>query len=137
MCPERYKNEPMVSDHFLFRVRAWKLPAWLLEKLGTIQPGPLTATHEDIRGTLKMLPVSPTMVPMSAAEILNELPKLTSAELQHIHERILELEEAQQIEETPELLAAVDEGLRSLENERTYTLDEARAKITDWTSKSS
>ena len=31
---------------------------------------------------------------MSAAEILDELPKLTPAELQHIHERILELEEA-------------------------------------------
>ena len=74
---------------------------------------------------------------MSAVEILNELPKLTPVELQHIHERILELEEAQEIEETPELLAAVDEGLRSLETERTYTPDEMRAKIAQWTSKSS
>ena len=30
---------------------------------------------------------------MSAAEILQELPKLTPAELQHIHESILELED--------------------------------------------
>ena len=74
---------------------------------------------------------------MSAAEILDELSKLTPVELQHIHERILELEEAQNVEETPELLAAVDEGLRSLESERTYTPDEARAKIAQWTSKSS
>ena len=56
---------------------------------------------------------------MSATEILDELPKLTPVELQRIQERILELEEAQEIEETPELLAAVDDGLRSLENEPT------------------
>ncbi len=74
---------------------------------------------------------------MSAAEILNELPKLTPLELQHIHARILELEEAQEVEETPELLAAVDEGVRSLASERTYTPDEVRAKIAQWTSKSS
>ncbi|MHA3772354.1 hypothetical protein ACXR0O_12545 [Verrucomicrobiota bacterium sgz303538] len=74
---------------------------------------------------------------MSAAEILDELPNLTPRELQRIHERILELEEAQEVEETPELLAAVDEGLRSLENEPTYTPDEVRAKIAQWTSRSS
>ena len=74
---------------------------------------------------------------MSTAEILEELPKLSPVELQHIHDRILELEEAQEVEETPELLAAVDEGLHSLENERTYTPDEVRAKIAQWTSKSS
>jgi len=74
---------------------------------------------------------------MSTAEILNELPKLTPTELQHIHERILELEEAQEVEETPELIAAVDTGLRSLESERTYTPDEVRARIAQWTSKSS
>ena len=74
---------------------------------------------------------------MSAAEILSELPKLTPLELQHIHERILELEEAQGVDETPELLAAVDEGVHSLENERTYSPDEVRAKIEEWTSKSS
>ena len=74
---------------------------------------------------------------MSAAEILDQLPKLTPAELQNIHERILELEEAQEVEETPELLAAVDGGLRSSESEPTYTPDEVRAKIAQWTSRSS
>jgi hypothetical protein len=73
---------------------------------------------------------------MSAAEILDELPKLTPVELQCIQKRILELEEAQEIEETPELLAAVDEGVRSLENEPTYTPDEVRARIAQWTSRS-
>jgi len=74
---------------------------------------------------------------MSATDILDELPKLTPTELQRIHERILELEESQEVEETPELLAAIDEGLRSLENEPTYTPDEVRARIAQWTSKSS
>ncbi len=74
---------------------------------------------------------------MSAAEILDELPKLPIEELQRIHERILELEEAQEVEETPELLAAVDEGLRSLEREPTYTPEEVRRKIAQWTSRSS
>jgi len=74
---------------------------------------------------------------MSAAEILSELPKLTPVELQHIHDRILELEDAQGVEETPELLAAIDEGLRSAESEPSYSVDEARAKITEWTSRSS
>jgi hypothetical protein len=62
---------------------------------------------------------------------------LTPLELQRIHDRILELEEAQEIEETPELLAAIDEGQRSLETEPTYTLDDARLKIAQWASKSS
>lgn len=74
---------------------------------------------------------------MSAAEILDELQKLTPAELQLVQERILELEERQEVEETPELLAAIDEGLRSLESEATYTAEEVRAKIAQWTSRSS
>ena len=73
---------------------------------------------------------------MSAAEILNELPKLTPVELQRIHERIIELEEAREIEETPELLAAVDEGLRSAESEPVYSTEEVRAKVAEWISKS-
>jgi hypothetical protein len=48
--------------------------------------------------------------------------------LQRIHERILELEEAQKVGETPELLAAVDEGLRSAETEPAYSVDEVRAR---------
>jgi hypothetical protein len=40
-------------------------------------------------------------VQMKAAEILDELSKLTPAELTRIQERIVELEEAQEVEETP------------------------------------
>jgi hypothetical protein len=46
----------------------------------------------------------------------------------------MKVEEDQEIEETPELLAAVDEGMRSLENEPTYTPDEVRARIAQRTS---
>jgi hypothetical protein len=74
---------------------------------------------------------------MSTSEILDELPKLTPNDLQRVYSRILELEDVQEIEETPGLLSAIDDGLRSLANEPTHTLDEARAKIAQWTSKSS
>ena len=47
----------------------------------------------------------------------------------------MKVEEDQEIEETPELLAAVDEGMRSLETEPTYTLDEVRGKIAQRASK--
>ena len=74
---------------------------------------------------------------MSAAEILEELPNLPPAELQRIRERILELEDEYEVEETPALLAAIDEGLRSLENEPIYTPDAVRERISQWASKSS
>ena len=34
--------------------------------------------------------------------------------------------------ETPEMLAALEEGIRSLENERTVPLEEVRRKIQGW-----
>ena len=37
------------------------------------------------------------------------------------------------IEETPEMLAALDEGIRSLETEPKVTLEDARRKIKGWT----
>jgi hypothetical protein len=74
---------------------------------------------------------------MSVSEIIDELPKLTPIEWQRIRDRILELEETQEVEETPELLRAIDEGIRSAATERTYTLDEVRTKIAEWTSRSS
>jgi hypothetical protein len=45
-------------------------------------------------------------------------------------------EKAEEVAEAPELLAAVDEGLRSAESEPTYTLDEVRTKIAKRTSNS-
>ena len=67
---------------------------------------------------------------MSIKEILEELPKLTEEEKRQLwnvldHELIPEEDE-----ESPEVLAAIDEGVRSLESgERTYTIEEVREHI--------
>jgi hypothetical protein len=67
---------------------------------------------------------------MSIHEILEELPKLTEDEKRQLwnvldHELGGEAEE-----ESPEVLAAIERGIRSLESgERTHTLDEARERI--------
>ena len=62
---------------------------------------------------------------MSIKEILEELPKLTPEEKRQLW-NVLNREVAHDIEEeTPEILAAIDEGIRSLESgERTYTIEE-------------
>ena len=39
-------------------------------------------------------------------------------------------------EETPEMLAAIDEGLRSLKEKGTIPLEEVRKKISQWATKS-
>lgn len=74
---------------------------------------------------------------MSTSEILAELPKLSFEELEQVHLRIMELEEEMEIKESPEMLAAIEEGRRSIRNERTYTPAEARELLTQWTTKSS
>lgn len=38
-------------------------------------------------------------------------------------------------EETPEMLAAIDQGLRSLETEPTVSAETLRMKVREWTSK--
>jgi len=50
---------------------------------------------------------------MSTAEILDELPKLAPAEREKVWQRLEELELAE-IEEPPEMFAALDAGRRSL-----------------------
>ena len=40
------------------------------------------------------------------------------------------------VEETDELLAAIDEGIHSAETERTFSLEEVRAEIKKWATKS-
>ena len=74
---------------------------------------------------------------MSKTEILEELPKLSPTELQRIHERVLELEEAYQLEPSAELNTAIGEGVRSLETEPTVSLEEARQKVARWAGMSS
>ncbi|MEM1158895.1 MAG: hypothetical protein AAGH72_11640 [Verrucomicrobiota bacterium] len=72
---------------------------------------------------------------MSIAEILDELPKLDVEERHTLMDRLNELEAAT-IEETPELLAAIDEGIRSAEEEGCIPLETVRQEFEDkWTTK--
>ncbi len=75
---------------------------------------------------------------MSATEILQELPNLTPQERVVIYQRIAELEghrEGLYVEESPEMLAAIDEGRRASQNGRAYTPQEARILVEEWTTR--
>ena len=73
---------------------------------------------------------------MSFKEILEELPKRTQEEKRQLWS-VLDQELAQDSEEeSPERLAAIDEGMRSLEGgERTYTIEEARRLVAETVAK--
>ena len=61
----------------------------------------------------------------SLAEIQEAIEKLTSED----RARLREWFDAQDTEETDELLAAIDQGIRSAETERTFSLEEVRGEI--------
>jgi hypothetical protein len=62
---------------------------------------------------------------MSIKEILDELPKLTPEERQYVREWL----ESDEFPETDELIAAVDEGIRSSETEQSLSIEETRELI--------
>jgi predicted transcriptional regulator len=68
----------------------------------------------------------------SLAEIQEAIGKLASED----RARLREWFDAQDAEETDELLAAIDEGIRSAETERTFSLEEVRGEIKKWAAKS-
>ena len=59
------------------------------------------------------------------------MDKLSPDELKIIQEKLDLFRE--NFEETPEMLAAIDEGLRSLREEPTITLEELRKEMRTWT----
>jgi hypothetical protein len=67
---------------------------------------------------------------MSVNEILAEMDKLSPDELKIIQDKLNLFRE--DFEETPEMLAAIDEGLRSLREEGTITIEELREKMKSW-----
>ena len=73
---------------------------------------------------------------MSVTEILDELPKLKAEERQLLFQRLSELE-VEAIEETPEMLAAIDAGRRSMREGKKHTVEEVRDLVAQWTTKSS
>ncbi len=72
---------------------------------------------------------------MSATEILNELPKLTPAELETVYRRAVELHQGQTVEASPELLAAIDAADESFAKEGGVGVDEARRMLASWNTK--
>ncbi len=68
---------------------------------------------------------------MSVNDIIQELPKL-SPEDRNLLRQELDERYLQDFEETPEMLAAIDEGLRSSREERSYTLEEVREEMRKW-----
>lgn len=68
---------------------------------------------------------------MSMTEILEELPRLARVEREKVWQRLKE------IEETPEVLAAIDAGRRSIRTGRATTIEEARKLVAQWITKSS
>jgi len=66
---------------------------------------------------------------MSFNEILEELPNLTEDEKRQLR-NVLDHELSEEGEESPEVLAAIDEGICSLESrEKTHTIEEVRQQI--------
>ena len=65
---------------------------------------------------------------MSVTEILEELPKLKSAERHTLFERLNELEAAEMVE-TPEMIEAIDEGIRSLGKEGGIPFDVIKSRL--------
>jgi len=66
---------------------------------------------------------------VSLTQILEELPNLTDQEREELLERLLEWNGTSEIEETPELLAAIDEGTWSAENEPMSTLEDVKKRL--------
>jgi hypothetical protein len=72
---------------------------------------------------------------MSFTEILEELPKLSPEELNAVQRKLDELHESS-FEETPEMLAAIDEGIRSLREEGSIPIEDVIREFKSWNTKS-
>lgn len=72
---------------------------------------------------------------MSVQEILEELPRLDASERQTVLRRLIEIDPALEVEETPEMLAAIDEAVRAFDAEKGVGIEEARRRVAQWTSK--
>ncbi|HKP05119.1 MAG TPA: hypothetical protein VJU77_17350 [Chthoniobacterales bacterium] len=72
---------------------------------------------------------------MSVREILDELPRLDASERQTVYRRLVEIDPALDAEETPEMLAAIDDALAQSDAGQGVSIEEARRRVAQWTSK--
>jgi hypothetical protein len=66
---------------------------------------------------------------MSMNKILAEIPRLSASEREVLLSRLVEMDAGADVEETPEMLAAIDAGVRSLETGPGVSLEEARRRL--------
>ena len=69
---------------------------------------------------------------MSTTEILEELPRLARDEREKIWKRREEIELGE-MDETPEMLAAIDEGRRAIVEGKIVNIEEMRRRVGQWT----
>jgi hypothetical protein len=70
---------------------------------------------------------------MSVHEIIAELPKVSEEERKLFLQRLVNLGEP--FEATPAMEDAIREGLRSIREEKTYSVEEVRSRIAAWTAR--
>jgi hypothetical protein len=71
---------------------------------------------------------------MSVNEILLEMEKLSPDDLKILQEKLDQLHAPDDFEETPEMLAALEEGLRSSREEPHCTIEDLQEDLRKWTS---
>jgi len=74
---------------------------------------------------------------MSVTEILTKLEQLSPDELSLVREKLDLLRPPEYFDETPEMLAAIEEGRRSAREEGLIPIEEVIAEIPTWNTKSS
>ncbi len=74
---------------------------------------------------------------MSVTEILLEIEKLSPDDFKVLQEKLDQLQSVEDFEETPEMLAAIDEGLRSLKEEGAIPIEQVIEEMKTWNFKSS
>jgi len=72
---------------------------------------------------------------MSFTQLIEEIEKLSPEELALVQQKLDALQN-EQVEETPEMLAAIDEGLRSLREEGSIPIEEVEREMKTWNFKS-
>ena len=73
---------------------------------------------------------------MSFTQLIEEIEKLSPEELDLVQAKLDALQN-EHIEETPEMLAAIDEGLRSLREEGAIPIEQVMEEMKTWNFKSS
>jgi predicted transcriptional regulator len=73
---------------------------------------------------------------MSFTQLIEEIEKLSPQERELVQMKLDALQHGNEIEESPELLAAIEEGIRSAEEGPLIPIEEMMEKVKTWRIKS-